>query len=412
MRFVHEPRATLSKRTSVIRGELVKRTPIVRGKQILAFFVSSCIFSACSAADDHPDAETTAPTTTSTPTPTLDQLDQWLATLLRTTKAPAGVVAIQHGDGDPIVVSRGQTTDDPPRDVNADTHWRVASVTKSFVAALALVMEADGSIDLDSPIAIYLDSPLGDVTLRQLLTHTSGLPDFADDLDDPDAIDPLLLPFDRAYSLDEALQKAEELAPWIDVERGAYYSNANYVVAGAVLERAGGAPLGTLLRDRVLAVLQLDNTRYLPDEPDGPAPAGGLDDLGGGVEIPSEAFPRTSLITLVGPAAGVASDVDDMLEWANVIFRGRHLADVDLSPMLEIQPGGYGLGVAGVGESGTCVFDGCPPDETFTRFSLAGDFPGASTRIWYDPRTDTVLLVYLNRNALALDEPMAAFLDE
>jgi hypothetical protein len=79
--------------------------------------------------------------------------------------------------------------------------------------------------------------------------------------------------------------------------------------------------------------------------------------------------------------------------------------------MLDIDPGGYGLGVAGVTPSGTCIFEGCPAGATFERLALPGDTPGASTRIWYDPATDTVLLVYLNRNALSLDEPMAAFLD-
>ncbi len=340
-----------------------------------------------------------------------EQLGEYLDALLRDTDSLGGIVAIQRGDSTPIIVSRGRTTDDPPRDVGEDTHWHVASITKSFIGALAISMEADGSLDLDAPIATYVESELGSLTIRQLLTHTSGLGDFGDELDDPQAVDPLLLPFDHAYSLDEAFQRAEELASTIDPRRGAYYSNANYVVVGAVLERIGGAPLGRLLRDRVLTPLRLDDTRYLPDQPDGPKPAGGLDDLGGNTEIPSDALPRTSLVTLLGPAAGAVSDVDDMLRWADVVFRKRRIGDVTLDAMTEIDPGGYGLGVAGVSASGTCVFDGCPPDVDFTRFSLAGDFPGASTRIWYDPSTDIILLVYLNRNALALDDAMMDFLE-
>jgi D-alanyl-D-alanine carboxypeptidase len=406
-------------RAVVIRCARVERTSLVLRRLIAATMLSSSLLVACSAPDDESSpgiGHTTRPTSNTTvPGSTSDafseRLDEFFADLLRDTNSPGGIVAIQRGESDPIIVTGGRTTDDPPIDVTTETHWHVASITKSFIGALAIIMESDGSIDLDSPIATYLDSDFADLTLRQLLTHTSGLPEFGDDLEDPDAIDPLLLPFDHAYSLDEALQKAEELAPAIDPSRGSHYSNVNYLVAGAVLERVGGAPLGSLLRDRVLTPLQLDETRYLPDEHRGPKPAGGLDDLGGGTEIPSGALARTSLVTLIGPAAGAVSDVEDMLRWADVVFRQGRIGNVDLAPMLAVQPGGYGLGVAGVGASGTCIFDGCPPDESFERFSLAGDFPGASTRIWYDPRTDTILLVYLNRNALALDDAMATFLD-
>ena len=105
------------------------------------------------------------------------------------------------------------------------------------------------------------------------------------------------------------------------------------------------------------------------------------------------------------------STVDDLLAWSDAVFRAQQVGGVDLSSMVDIGPGGYGLGVIGVGPDGDCVFDGCPPDAAFDRWALNGDFPGASTRVLFDPATDTTLVVYLNRNALDLDEALIGFLD-
>jgi hypothetical protein len=104
--------------------------------------------------------------------------------------------------------------------------------------------------------------------------------------------------------------------------------------------------------------------------------------------------------------------MEDYLAWGDAVLRDQAIDGTSLREMSDIAPGGYGLGVVGVTDEGACVFDGCPPGSEFTRTSLNGDFPGSSTRLLYDPATDTLLAVYLNRNELALDEPMLAFLAE
>ncbi len=121
--------------------------------------------------------------------------------------------------------------------------------------------------------------------------------------------------------------------------------------------------------------------------------------------------PSNARTTVAAPAMGATSTVPDLLTWSRVVLHDGRLGDLDLSPMTEIGPGGYGLGVVGVAGDGACVFDGCPPDTEFTRLALNGDIAGSSTRVMVDPATDTTLLVYLNRNSLSLDDPMLAFLD-
>ena len=119
----------------------------------------------------------------------------------------------------------------------------------------------------------------------------------------------------------------------------------------------------------------------MPSGERGAAPVGGLDDLGSGRVIPSEAIPRDSLITLTGPAAGAVSDLDDLLRWADIVYRQQHIGGVDIGEMTNIAAGGYGLGVAGVSETGTCIFDGCPPEARFPRLPRSPATPRGLRRV-------------------------------
>lgn len=344
------------------------------------------------------------------PATTTIEVEAFLDSLIGQTGSTGGIVAVQRGSAAPVIAVAGETGE-PAAEITTATRWRVASVTKSYVSALALAMADEGLVDLDAPIATYIEYPRGDdLTLRQLLQHTSGLSDFGDPSSTA-PIDPLLVPFERRYDTAAALAATEPIARDLDPSRAAYYSNANYVVAGAVLEQVGGASLGELLAARVFEPAALDATWYEPSGPVGEGPVAGLNDLGDDTVIPSDAVSLDSLITLLGPATGSVSDLDDLLQWADTVYRTQRLGEVDISAMLTIDPGGYGLGVAGIDGTGTCIFDGCAPGTSFARFTLSGDTPGASTRIWYDPPTDTIVLVYLNRNALALDVPIAEFVD-
>jgi len=339
-------------------------------------------------------------------------LDEFARELVAETQSAGGIVALRHGSGDPTVVVSGATGGEPPTELSETAAWHVASVTKSYTAALAVSFASQGLLDLDVPIERYIAFPRGEtLTLRQILTHTSGIAGFGDVSDTSSAAMPYILDFERAYTTEEAIAAIAELPPLATAGTSTHYSNANYMLAGAILERVGGAPLGDLFAEHLFSPAGLRRTWYPTSGPAGPPAAVGLDDLGDGAVLASDALPLTSLLTLLGPSTAAVSDVTDLFRWADIVLRTRQLGDIDLSAMSVIQPGGYGLGVAGVtAREGTCVFDGCPANASFERLNLAGDIPGASTRVWYDPATDVTLLVYLNRNSLELDALMAAFL--
>lgn len=131
--------------------------------------------------------------------------------------------------------------------VTIDTAFRVGSVTKLLTAALALDLADDHLIDLDAPLLELTDHPdprARAITTRQLLTHTSGLPDLAPHAT-PDAPWRTTLAARPLWTAPGAL--------WS-------YSNAGYALVGAALERLTDRPYQALLADRLLAPLHLEHT--------------------------------------------------------------------------------------------------------------------------------------------------------
>jgi CubicO group peptidase (beta-lactamase class C family) len=119
-----------------------------------------------------------------------------------------------------------------------DTKMRLASVTKSFTALTVLRLAEKGRLSLDAPLSDYLpDFQSGDrVTLRQLLTHTAGVPDFV--------------------SLDEAKSTPLEFTPGQRLN----YSNTGYLVLGRVLETVTGESYEDLVREEILGPVGMGDT--------------------------------------------------------------------------------------------------------------------------------------------------------
>jgi D-alanyl-D-alanine carboxypeptidase len=326
--------------------------------------------------------------------------------------ATSGMIGLRREGEEPSVVAFGSTPEvdgAPGGAVTPEASIPVASTTKSYVAALALLLEDEGVLDLDAPIDAWIDWPGGDeITLRMLLDHSSGIGELGNGL-----LDPQLVVQQRAVTIAETLEVGRSKVAVADPGAETHYSNLGYVVAGAVIEAATGEDLGTLLRDRVFDPAGLDATWYPPAVEGDARPLDGLYDLGAGNDpIPTAKLPVDEWRTIAAPAAGAVSTVGDALRWAEVVFVDRSLGDVDLSAMTEIGPGGGGLGVIGVGPDGDCIFDGCAPGAAadLDRWAINGDAPGASTRLLHDPATGTTVFLYLDRNALDLDEAMAELL--
>lgn len=155
-----------------------------------------------------------------------EQLRKVLIGLVRRHSVPAAQLAI-HTDGRTVAVMAGEIT--------ADTKFPVGSITKAFTAALAMLLVTDDDLDVDDRIGSYLaelgtdaDSLGGRLTVRQLLSHTSGLPSsFDEGLEE--AVSP------RRYLLD-----CRDLTLVQPPGFGFSYSNVGYVLLGRIVEAITG----------------------------------------------------------------------------------------------------------------------------------------------------------------------------
>lgn len=329
--------------------------------------------------------------------------------LRTTTGTGASLVAVHRPGTTPVVVADGTLVDGRP--LRADDAFRVASVAKSFTAALALVLAHDGTVDLDTPIARWVDWPGGDrITTRDLLAHRAGVAPFGDADDDGVVRTRLLADAGHRYTAAEVLDATRGLPSSPPGERTTY-RNLGYVLVGAVLEAATGRSLGDLMAERLFVPLGMARTALVGSGPVGPAPVPGRWVVADGTEpVPTTSVDLTATDTVGGGASAAVSTVDDLLRWTQAVLVDRRIAGVDVSAMSRIDAGGVGLGVLGVTPTGDCVFEGCPAGASFTRLAINGDAAGASTRILHDPASGTTLVVFLDRNGLDLDRPDLAYL--
>ncbi len=236
------------------------------------------------------------PTTTAPAAGTLGdgRLNDLLEWARASQNAPAlAAIVIRHGQ----VVERGavglRSTDSSVRVTTAD-QWHIGSITKSMTSTLAALLVEDGLITWDTrPIDVWpqmasrIHSGFRDITLRQLLSHSSGMK--RDDEFGPAA--------DNASGtlMQKRLAWAEELlSQRPEFTAGTYsYSNMGYVVAGAMLETRAQTPYETLLTNRVFAPLGMTHSGF-----GAPGTAGALDQ-------PLGHFSRTSGFdpVPVGPGA-------------------------------------------------------------------------------------------------------------
>jgi CubicO group peptidase (beta-lactamase class C family) len=216
-----------------------------------------------------------------------------------------------------------------------ETRFRIGSITKQFVAAAILRLRERGTLELtDSICARLAPCPAAwqPITLKHLLTHTSGLPDYTNLSDFPSLIG---TPASTANLLARFRDLPLEFPPgdhWS-------YSNSGYVVLGAVLESITGLSWGDHLRDAIFIPLGMSGTAVDEDAPAVPAHASGY--LRQGVK------PVFLAMSEFAAAGALASTVDDLFVWDEALRTGRVLSMSMIaeatSAQVPCKPGGCAL---------------------------------------------------------------------
>lgn len=240
-------------------------------------------------------------------------LDRFMSDQLEATSIPGAAVAVTHGDE--VVHLAGFGRDSTGARVTGETLFRVASLSKSFTALAVMQLVEGGRVQLDDTVVEHLhefrvDDPRGaDITVRQLLEHTSGLADSTvHPLDDP-----------QPGSLREAVAGLGD-APLAAAPGTRWsYHNPNYQVAARLVEVVSGESFSGYLRGHVFGPAGMDATTAVDGDND---PVPGL--AQGHVVGWGHAFSVRGPGTFTAGDGGIVSSVTDMARWLVVqTNRGR-----------------------------------------------------------------------------------------
>jgi CubicO group peptidase (beta-lactamase class C family) len=214
--------------------------------------------------------------------------------------------------------------------------YRLGSLTKQFTAALVMLMQQDGKLNVHDPVRHYLpDAPRAwdNITIVNLLGHTSGILDFTAD--------------DRFATWSMSARTPAEILAFfkdkpLDFAPGTKfaYSNSNYQVLGVILEKVSGQSYGDLLRHRLFDPLGMADTGLDSDDLVLARRAQGYRREGGRI-----VQARSESMSVPWAAGSIYSTTDDLLKWDRALFSGRVVSPASLSAMTTPGLGGYGLGL-------------------------------------------------------------------
>jgi CubicO group peptidase (beta-lactamase class C family) len=146
--------------------------------------------------------------------------------------------------------------------VKPETIFQTGSVGKQFTATAVMMLVEDGKLALDDKLSKYFpESPAAwkDITVRHVLTHTSGIPDYGSPTDK-------MIDLRRDYTEDEMVRRFAAVA--LDFPPGSKwsYSNSGYVILGVLIHRVSGKFYGDFLEERVFRPLHMDVTHIISEE--------------------------------------------------------------------------------------------------------------------------------------------------
>ncbi len=273
------------------------------------------------------------------------------------------------------------------RSMNVNATLRLGSVTKTYMAALALTLVKDGTLSLNAPVSDYLSDDImaklpanQDPTLRQLMNHTTGIPDYYTErfyLEDWTRTDPI--------TPDLVLYAIRGLEATQTNSQNFYYSNTNYHLLALAIEAATGEKLHDLLKTRIFDVTKLSQTYYDEAFPPGDTIHG----YGSPLDANEDNY---NFQENTGPDGGMYASAKETAHWIRQLFAddgqwldigNRMRAELITEKERKYQ----GMGVE-VLESKTGA----------RIYGHTGSVDGYLTAAFYIPAKDTTLVFHMNRS--------------
>jgi len=271
------------------------------------------------------------------------RLDSLARAFLATARTPGLAVFVLRGNDTLLLRGYGYADLEDSTPATPRTVFRVGSLTKQFTAALVMQLVQEGRIALDDTIQKFLpDYPAQGhrITIRHLLTHTSGIRSYTS----------LGQEWQRVWRLDltrDTLLAMFATKPFDFAPGERYlYNNSGYYLLGVILERATGRTYEQLLQDRLVQPLGLADTRYCSMQPIVPRRAQGYARTPAG-------FVNSDWISMTQPfaAGALCSTVLNLVTWTRALWAGRVVLPASLQEMttrMRLNSGtstGYGFGL-------------------------------------------------------------------
>jgi len=324
-------------------------------------------------------------------------LQHALDSLRTTNRFPGVTLGVALPNGRMLALASGESDTVRHLPMRPTDRMLQGSVGKTYVAAVAMQLVGEGKLDLDAKIERYLgrepwfgrlpNAP--DITVRQLMRHTSGLVRYEFQ---PAATAALRANPFKEWTPEERLSYIFDSKAPFAAGQGWEYSDTNYIVLGMIIERLLGEPYYAAVRKRVLEPLALRNTlpsdrRALPGVVVGYA--GPSNELGGyDASIADGLMAINPQFEWTG--GGMASTADDLARWAKLLYEGKAFPATLLPTMLDAVPARlganttYGLGV---------IVRQTPNGPTWGH---SGFFPGYATEMLYVPATKVAAAIQVN----------------
>ena len=266
---------------------------------------------------------------------------------------------------------------------DGDTKFRLGSVTKQFTAVAIMLLNERGLVDLDAPVKTYLpDAPAAwdGVTVRHLLTHTAGVPNFTD-FDDYGASKTL------PATMDSLIGRFRDRPLDFQPGEGWSYSNSGYILLTAIVEKASGKSYADFVAETLIQPLGMAVSGYdshaavLPRRASGYAPT-------------ARGIVNADYIDMSIPqgAGALYSTTRDLLKWEQGLFGGRLLTPASLALLTTPVRNQYAFGLAVTQAGGN------------TTIAHSGGIEGFNTNMAWDPDRRMTVIVLGNLNGPGSDQ--------
>jgi CubicO group peptidase (beta-lactamase class C family) len=266
---------------------------------------------------------------------------------------------------------------------DGDTKFRLASVSKQFTAVAVMLLNQRGQLDLDAPIKTWLpDAPAtwDAVTVRQLVSHTSGIPNFTDFPD-------FHATKTQAATLPELIARFRDRPLDFQPGQGWAYSNSGYILLTAVIERVSGKPYAAFVSEALFQPLGMTDSGYDSQAAVLPRRASGYTPSPDGVVNADYAH-----MSIPQGAGGLYSTTRDLLKWEQGLFGGRILNPASLAQLITPVRNDYAMGLEVVRAG----------DGAIVRHS--GGIEGFNTWMGHDTAGGMTVIVLGNLNGPAPDK--------